>query len=104
MPRGAVLGHRGDLAAGGSGLQHEASAWVGLIALMGVDAETAVFMLLYLDLSYDEAKREGRLRSLVDLQQAVLHGGQAIRPEVHDGGNDVRGTRAHHGRQAPART
>ena len=33
--------------------------WVGLIALMGVDAETGVFMLLYLDLAYDEAKAAG---------------------------------------------
>ena len=31
--------------------------WVGLIALMGVDAETGVFMLLYLDLAYDERQR-----------------------------------------------
>ena len=30
--------------------------WVGLIALMGVDAETGVFMLLYLDLAYDHGK------------------------------------------------
>ncbi len=35
--------------------------WVGLIALMGVDAETGVFMLLYLDLAYDQARAEGRL-------------------------------------------
>jgi Cu(I)/Ag(I) efflux system membrane protein CusA/SilA len=56
--------------------------WVGLIALLGVDAETAVFMLLYLDLSYDEAKREGRLRSYADLQAAVLHGAvKRIRPK-----------------------
>jgi Cu(I)/Ag(I) efflux system membrane protein CusA/SilA len=56
--------------------------WVGLIALLGVDAETGVFMLLYLDLAYDEAKREGRLRSLADLQQAVLHGAvKRIRPK-----------------------
>ncbi len=56
--------------------------WVGLIALLGVDAETAVFMLLYLDLSYDEAKREGRLTSLADLQGAVLHGAvKRIRPK-----------------------
>ena len=34
--------------------------WVGLIALMGVDAETGVFMLLYLDLAYDQAKRRGQ--------------------------------------------
>lgn len=56
--------------------------WVGLIALLGVDAETGVFMLLYLDLAYEEAKREGRLRSLRDLQQAVLHGAvRRIRPK-----------------------
>jgi Cu(I)/Ag(I) efflux system membrane protein CusA/SilA len=56
--------------------------WVGLIALLGVDAETGVFMLLYLDLAYEEAKREGRLRSLRDLQQAILHGAvKRIRPK-----------------------
>jgi Cu(I)/Ag(I) efflux system membrane protein CusA/SilA len=56
--------------------------WVGLIALLGVDAETGVFMLLYLDLAYDEAKRDGRLRSLKDLQAAVLHGAvKRIRPK-----------------------
>ena len=38
------------------------AAWVGMIALMGLDAETGVFMLLFLDLSYDEAKRQNRLR------------------------------------------
>ena len=40
--------------------------WVGLIALLGVDAETGVFMLLYLDLAYEQARKEGRLRSLAD--------------------------------------
>jgi len=35
------------------------AAWVGMIALMGLDAETGVFMLLFLDLSYGDAKREG---------------------------------------------
>jgi Cu(I)/Ag(I) efflux system membrane protein CusA/SilA len=42
--------------------------WVGLIALLGVDAETAVFMLLYLDIAYEHAAREGRLTSLSDLR------------------------------------
>jgi Cu(I)/Ag(I) efflux system membrane protein CusA/SilA len=56
--------------------------WVGLIALMGVDAETAVFMLLYLDLAYDQARAEGRLRSLKDLQEAIRHGAvKRIRPK-----------------------
>lgn len=56
--------------------------WVGLIALLGVDAETGVFMLLYLDLAYDEARKAGKLRSLADLQEAVKHGAvQRIRPK-----------------------
>jgi Cu(I)/Ag(I) efflux system membrane protein CusA/SilA len=56
--------------------------WVGLIALLGVDAETGVFMLLYLDLSYEQAKKEGRLRSLADLREAVLHGAVSrVRPK-----------------------
>jgi Cu(I)/Ag(I) efflux system membrane protein CusA/SilA len=56
--------------------------WVGLIALLGVDAETAVFMLLYLDLAYDKARSEGRMRSLRDLQEAIQHGAvKRIRPK-----------------------
>jgi len=56
--------------------------WVGLIALLGVDAETAVFMLLYLDLAHDQAKAAGRLRSLRDLQEAIMHGAvKRIRPK-----------------------
>jgi Cu(I)/Ag(I) efflux system membrane protein CusA/SilA len=56
--------------------------WVGLIALMGVDAETAVFMLLYLDMAYDKARKEGRLRSLNDLREALKHGAvKRIRPK-----------------------
>jgi Cu(I)/Ag(I) efflux system membrane protein CusA/SilA len=57
--------------------------WVGLIALLGVDAETGVFMLLYLDLAYGRRRGgQGRLRSLADLQQAVLHGAvKRIRPK-----------------------
>lgn len=58
------------------------ATWVGLIALLGVDAETGVFMLLYLDLAYEEAQRAGRLRSLEDLRQAILRGAvQRIRPK-----------------------
>ena len=40
------------------------AVWVGLIALLGVDAETGIFMLLYLDLAYAQAKEEGRLQTL----------------------------------------
>jgi Cu(I)/Ag(I) efflux system membrane protein CusA/SilA len=56
--------------------------WVGLIALLGIDAETGVFMLLYLDLAYDQAKKEGRLRSLPDLRRAILDGAvNRLRPK-----------------------
>jgi len=56
--------------------------WVGLIALLGVDAETGVFMLLYLDLAYEQAKKEGRLRSLADLQEAIKDGAaKRLRPK-----------------------
>jgi Cu(I)/Ag(I) efflux system membrane protein CusA/SilA len=57
--------------------------WVGLIALLGVDAETGVFMLLYLDLAYAEAKKEGRLRNMEDLHQAIQNGAvKRIRPKL----------------------
>ena len=56
--------------------------WVGLIALLGVDAETGVFMLIYLDLAYENAKREGRMRTLADLQMAIRYGAvQRLRPK-----------------------
>jgi Cu(I)/Ag(I) efflux system membrane protein CusA/SilA len=59
------------------------AAWVGMIALMGLDAETGVFMLLFLDLSYDEAKREGRLRTLAELKDAIIHGAvKRVRPKM----------------------
>jgi Cu(I)/Ag(I) efflux system membrane protein CusA/SilA len=56
--------------------------WVGLIALLGVDAETGVFMLLYLDLAYEKAKKEDRLRNLAELQEAIVNGAvKRIRPK-----------------------
>ena len=56
--------------------------WVGLIALLGVDAETGVFMLLYLDLAYEEARKAGRLRTLADLREAILQGAvKRLRPK-----------------------
>jgi Cu(I)/Ag(I) efflux system membrane protein CusA/SilA len=65
------------------GYNMSVAVWVGLIALLGVDAETGVFMLLYLDLAYEKAKREGRLRSLPELRQAILEGAvKRLRPKL----------------------
>jgi len=59
------------------------AAWVGMIALMGLDAETGVFMLLFLDLSYDEARRKGRLRDKGELVEAIIHGAvKRVRPKA----------------------
>jgi copper/silver efflux system protein len=56
--------------------------WVGLIALLGIDAETGVFMLLYLDLSYEQAKKEGKLGTLAGLREAIVNGAvKRIRPK-----------------------
>ncbi len=64
------------------GYNMSVAVWVGLIALLGVDAETGVFMLLYLDLAYERAKTEGRLTSLGELRQAVLDGAvKRLRPK-----------------------
>ncbi len=59
------------------------AAWVGVIALLGLDAETGVFMLLFLDLAYDEAKRSGRLNSPRELDEAIIHGAvKRARPKM----------------------
>lgn len=65
------------------GYHASAAVWVGLIALMGLDAETGVFMLLFLDLSHDQAQREGRLNTLSDLREAIVHGAvKRVRPKA----------------------
>jgi Cu(I)/Ag(I) efflux system membrane protein CusA/SilA len=59
------------------------AVWVGLIALMGVDAETGMFMLLYLDLAYHEAQAKGRMRHWNDLREAIVEGAvKRLRPKV----------------------
>jgi Cu(I)/Ag(I) efflux system membrane protein CusA/SilA len=59
------------------------AVWVGMIALAGLDAETGVVMLLYLDQAYAAAKREGRMRGLADLRAAIDHGAvKRVRPKI----------------------
>jgi Cu(I)/Ag(I) efflux system membrane protein CusA/SilA len=59
------------------------AVWVGLIALLGVDAETAVFMLLYLDLAYHDAISKGQMNSWDDLREAIVHGAvKRLRPKI----------------------
>jgi len=59
------------------------AVWVGMIALAGLDAETGVVMLLYLDLSYEKWKKEGRLNAESDLKDAIMDGAvKRIRPKL----------------------
>jgi len=59
------------------------AVWVGMIALMGLDAETGVFMLLFLDLSYQDAVRKGKMKTESDLEEAIVHGAvKRVRPKM----------------------
>src|SRR6266404_4726313 len=65
------------------GYNLSSAVWVGLIALAGLDAETGVVMLLYLDHAWDKFRDAGRLNSMSDLNAAVIEGAvQRIRPKV----------------------
>jgi Cu(I)/Ag(I) efflux system membrane protein CusA/SilA len=59
------------------------AVWVGLIALAGLDAETGVVMLLYLDLAYEEWVKKGQMRSRTELRDAIYHGAvKRVRPKA----------------------
>lgn len=59
------------------------AVWVGIIALAGLDAETGVVMLLYLELAHDEWKKKGKLKTIADLKDAIMHGAvKRIRPKI----------------------
>jgi Cu(I)/Ag(I) efflux system membrane protein CusA/SilA len=59
------------------------AVWVGIIALAGLDAETGVVMLLYLDIAYDRWIKDGKMRNLMDLRDAIYHGAvKRVRPKA----------------------
>jgi Cu(I)/Ag(I) efflux system membrane protein CusA/SilA len=59
------------------------AVWVGIIALAGLDAETGVVMLLYLDLAYEQWSTKGLMRNVVDLRDAIYHGAvKRVRPKA----------------------
>src|SRR5919197_365647 len=65
------------------GYNMSVAVWVGLIALAGLDAETGVVMLLYLDHAWEKFRSLGRMNTMGDLRLAVIEGAvQRIRPKV----------------------
>ena len=65
------------------GYNMSVAVWVGIIALAGVDAETGVIMLLYLDQAFEKWRKEGRMRTIADLREAITEGAvKRIRPKM----------------------
>ncbi len=65
------------------GYNMSVAVWVGLIALAGLDAETGVVMLLYLDHAWEQFKAKGRMTSIRDLHDAVIEGAVGrVRPKI----------------------
>ena len=59
------------------------AVWVGIIALAGLDAETGVIMLLYLEIAFAEWKQRGALNTTADLSDAIYHGAvKRLRPKT----------------------
>ncbi|MEK6553899.1 MAG: efflux RND transporter permease subunit, partial [Bdellovibrionota bacterium] len=59
------------------------AAWVGMIALLGLDAETGVFMLMYLDIAYDDREKRGAMNTRQDLHDSVIEGAvHRVRPKL----------------------
>ncbi len=68
------------------------AVWVGIIALLGIDAETGQVMLLYLDTSFDRFRKEGRLKTRADLLVAIHDGAvKRIRPKTMTVATDMIG-------------
>ncbi len=65
------------------GYHSSIATWVGMIALLGLDAETGVFMLMYLDLAHDHRVKDGRMKSKSDLIEGIVEGAvHRIRPKL----------------------
>lgn len=66
-----------------AGFNLSVAVWVGIIALLGVDAETGVVMLLYLDISYEKFKKNGLLKTMADLKESIFEGAvKRVRPKM----------------------
>ncbi len=68
------------------------AVWVGTIALLGIAAETASIMVVYLDEGFAEWSKNGRIKTAKDLiEMAVDHGGSRVRPLLMAVGLNIMG-------------
>ena len=57
------------------------AVWVGMIALLGVAAETASVMVVYLDDAWNDGRKNGTIRTVHDLVERALDAGaKRVRP------------------------
>ncbi|MBI1796977.1 MAG: efflux RND transporter permease subunit, partial [Candidatus Eisenbacteria bacterium] len=66
-------------------LHHNLStaSWVGIIALVGLAAQTGVVMVVYCDAAYLRRRAQGLIRTLDDIVDATLEGSvQRVRPKL----------------------
>jgi copper/silver efflux system protein len=65
------------------GYNMSVAVWVGIIALAGLDAETGVVMLLYLNIAYEQWTSKNQMRNVTDLRDAIYHGAvKRVRPKA----------------------
>jgi Cu(I)/Ag(I) efflux system membrane protein CusA/SilA len=65
------------------GYNMSVAVWVGIIALAGLDAETGVVMLLYLNIAYEQWSKKNQMRNAIDLRDAIYHGAvKRVRPKA----------------------
>lgn len=59
------------------------AVWIGVIALVGLAAQTGIVMIVYIDHALDERRKAGRLRDLNDVIAAHMEGTvQRVRPKL----------------------
>ncbi len=59
------------------------AVWVGIIALVGLAAQTGVVMIVYIDQAYERRRRAGKIRDLSDIVWAHMEGTvQRVRPKL----------------------
>lgn len=65
------------------GYNFSTATWVGIIALVGLAAETGIVMVLYLDQAYERRKKAGKMNSLNDIIWAHMEGTvMRVRPKL----------------------
>ncbi|MFH1514994.1 MAG: CusA/CzcA family heavy metal efflux RND transporter [bacterium] len=65
------------------GYNTSVAVWVGFIALAGLAVETGIVMLVYIDEAVVRYQKEGRMKTVADLNSAIMEGAvERVRPKM----------------------